>query len=122
MSQARAVVVALALTSLVAAPTRDLAAQEINKLSLEHYLDMESVSNPQISPDGSRVVYTRGWIDVANDQRESSLWMINIDGTRNRQLEDGGGAQWSPDATRILYTARGEPSGSQIFVRWMLLI
>ena len=32
---------------------------------------------------------------------------------------DGGGASWSPDGTRILYTARGEPQGSQLFVRWM---
>jgi len=119
MRPTRAVVAVLALTSLAAVPTRDLAAQEMTKLSLEQYMDIESVSNPQISPDGSRVVYTRGWIDATNDQRKSSLWMIDIDGTKNRQLEDGGGAQWSPDGTRILYTTDGEPSGSQIFVRWM---
>ena len=93
------------------------AAQE--RLSLTHYLDMESVSDPRISPDGERIVYTRGWVDKQADRRESSLWMMNADGSRARHLVDGGGARWSPDGTRILFTARGEPGGSQLFVRWM---
>ena len=33
-------------------------------------------SNPQISPDGSEVVYTRGGIVRVNDRRESSLWIM----------------------------------------------
>ena len=37
------------------------------RLALDQYMDMESVSNPQISPDGARIVYTRGWIDKRND-------------------------------------------------------
>lgn len=90
-----------------------------NVLSLEHYMDMESVGSPQISPDGERIVYTRGWVDKVNDRRESSLWVMNADGSRNRHLLDGGGARWSPDGSRILFTAPGEPSGAQIHVRWM---
>jgi dipeptidyl aminopeptidase/acylaminoacyl peptidase len=105
-----------ALATAAGASAQDDA---IRRLSLEHYLDMESVSSPQISPDGSTIVYTRGWIDKVNDSRESSLWIMRADGTRNRHLLDGGGALWSPDGTRILFTAPGEPSGSQIFVRWM---
>ena len=34
-------------------------------------------------------------------------------------LTNGSGAIWSPDGTRIAYTRDGEPSGSQIWVRWM---
>ncbi|MCH8256184.1 MAG: PD40 domain-containing protein [Gemmatimonadetes bacterium] len=105
----------------VAGAPSPAAAQgtDIQRLTLDHYLDMESVSNPRISPDGSRIVYTRGWSDRVNDQRKSSLWIMNADGSRNRQLLEGSGAQWSPDGTRILFTTQGEPSGSQIFVRWM---
>jgi dipeptidyl aminopeptidase/acylaminoacyl peptidase len=107
------------LTIALAGAPADAVGQEVQRLALEQYLDMESVSNPQISPDGSRIVYTRGWIDKVNDSRESSLWIMDADGSRNRQLLDGGGARWSPDGTRILYTAPGEPRGAQIFVRWM---
>ena len=94
-------------------------AAAVQKLSLDTYLDMETVSDPQISPDGTRIVYTRGWIDRVNDRRESSLWVMDADGSRNRHLVEGSGARWSPDGTRILFTAPGEPGGTQIFVRWM---
>ena len=114
--------VALSFVLLLLVGFPDLAiaqGDDIRPLSLEHYMDMESVSNPQISPDGSQIVYTRGWIDKVSDSRKSSLWVMDADGSKNRHLVDGGGAQWSPAGTRILYTAPGEPSGSQIFVRWM---
>ena len=95
------------------------ASAQNERLSLENYLDMESVANPQISPDGSRIIYTRQWVDKVNDRSQSSLWIMNTDGTRNRHLLEGSGARWSPDGTRILFTRQGEPNGSQIFVRWM---
>ena len=91
-------------------------AQTPDLLSLDLYFEMESVSNPRISPDGSEVVYTRGWIDKMNDRRESSLWIMNADGSKNRFLVDGSNARWSPDGTRIAFTARGEPKGTQLFV------
>ncbi len=99
-------------------PISEASAQD-QRLSVEHYLDMESVSNPQISPDGTRIIYTRQWVDKVNDRRESALWMMNSDGTRTRHLVEGSGARWSPDGTRILFTKEGEPKGSQLFVRWM---
>ncbi len=110
----------IALTLVLAVPVVATAQDsDIQRLSLETYLDMESVSNPQISPDGAAIVYTRGWIDKLNDRRKSSLWIMNADGSRNRRLLEGGGARWSPDGTRILFVEQGEPEGSQIFVRWM---
>ena len=108
---------------LIAATLPSLASSQTDadtkKLTLEMYLDLESVSNPQISPDGARIVYTRGWVDKMNDRRESSIWIMNADGNKNHFLVDGSGPLWSPDGTRITYTAKGEPEGSQIFVRWM---
>jgi dipeptidyl aminopeptidase/acylaminoacyl peptidase len=112
------ILVAMAVLGTLA-PLTHAAAQESRRLSLDDYMEMESVSNPQISPDGSTIVYTRGWIDKVNDARESSLWIMDSDGSRNRHLLDAGSARWSPDGTRILYTAPGEPGGAQIHVRWM---
>jgi dipeptidyl aminopeptidase/acylaminoacyl peptidase len=110
----------LALAVLVAgAFTPDTAQAQAKTLELATYLNWEWASSPQISPDGTQIIYTRRWVDPVNDRRESSIWIMNADGTRNRFLVDGGSPVWSPSGDRIAFTARGEPSGSQIFVRWM---
>lgn len=109
---------ALALASLPAA----MAAQNPvanDRLNLDLYWEFETVSDPQLSPDGAQIIYTRGWIDKVNDKRESSLWIMNADGSKNRFLVRGSGARWSPTGDRIAYTAQGEPKGLQIFVRYM---
>lgn len=111
----------LAIVALLAVLPCAVVGQENPKdrLSLDLYLEMESVSDPQLSPDGRQIIYTRGWIDKVNDRRQSALWMMNADGSKNRFLTEGSGARWSPDGTRIAYLAAGEPTGRQIFVRWM---
>jgi hypothetical protein len=47
------------------------------KLPFDLYLEMESVSDPQISPDGRQNTYTRGWIDKVNYRRQAALWIMN---------------------------------------------
>lgn len=107
----------LALMALV--PAVSLAAADSNKLSLDLYAEYETVADPQISPDGSQIVYTRRWVDKVNDRWESSLWIMNADGGKNRFLVKGSSPRWSPDGTRIAFLAEGQPKGQQIFVRWM---
>ncbi|MGH7601233.1 MAG: TolB family protein, partial [bacterium] len=96
-----------------------LAQTEKGKLALDLYLEMEEVSDPQISPDGAQIIYTRQWVDKMNDSRESSLWIMNSDGSKNRFLIDGSSPQWSPDGSRLAFLAKGKPQGTQLFVRWM---
>jgi dipeptidyl aminopeptidase/acylaminoacyl peptidase len=90
-----------------------------DRLNLEMYWELQNASNPQISPDGRQVVYTRGWIDPKNDSRKSEVWIMDANGERKRFLAEGSSPSWSPDGTRIAYTASGEPGGSQIYIRWM---
>ena len=80
-----ATVLATALT--LSAPFAGAQARPAqNKLNLEQYLDWEDVQSPQLSPDGSQVIYTRRWVDKMNDKWETTLWLMNVDGSRPRQL------------------------------------
>ncbi len=91
----------------------------VDLLTVGHYMDMERVADPQISPDGSRVVYVRSWVNQQEDRFDSEVRIMDADGGRPRFLLEGSSPRWSPDGTRIAYLAPGEPSGQQIFVRWM---
>ena len=104
------------------AHAQQAAAQQAapaNRLTIADYFNWEDVASPSLSPDGRQIIYTRTWTDQLNDKRESSVWIMNADGTRNRFLVKGSDAKWSPDGTRISYIAPGEPGGAQIWVRYM---
>jgi dipeptidyl aminopeptidase/acylaminoacyl peptidase len=81
-----------------------------------HLLDVESGairrltfsdstnSAPAISPDGSQVVF------MSSRTEKPQLWLLPLDGGEPRRLTDlpqgvGGGAVWSPDGTKLAFTA-----------------
>ena len=83
---------------------------------------LEWVADPQISPDGSQVVYARSFNDIMTDRARSNLWIVDFDGSNHRPLTSGnnnyGSARWSPDGGRLAYVSSRDGS-SQIYVRWM---
>ncbi len=97
----------------------NVQAQDSKKLTLDLFLDWEYALNPQISPDGAQIIYTRRWTDKVNDKYENDVWIVNADGTRNRFLLKGSSPVFSPDGKRIAYVAPGQPTGTQIFVKWL---
>ena len=60
------------------------AAQQPKYVDKATYFQMESISNPAISPDGSTVIFSRGYVDLSRDQNQSNLWVIDIKGERLR--------------------------------------
>lgn len=95
---------------------------QTEKLELMDVFDLEFVSDPQISPDGSQVVYVRNFKDVMADANRSNLWIVNADGSKNRPLTTGNQSdyspRWSPDGTRIIYLSTKNGS-SQMYLRWL---
>lgn len=68
-----------------------------------------SAGEPQVSPDGTRLLYTLARADEQTKKTSSNVWMVNIDGSKARQLttsgERNGGARWSPDGLQIAFVS-----------------
>src|SRR5262245_57216999 len=95
------------------------ATSGARSLHVTAYLDLEKASNPQISPNGETIVYTRSWVNVQQDFFEKQLLVMDSRGGHNHSLIKGGKeAQWSPDSSRVAYLDQTE-TGDEIFVRWM---
>jgi dipeptidyl aminopeptidase/acylaminoacyl peptidase len=67
-----------------------------------------TVSDPQWSPDGTRITYTARPTSKADDGALSDVWMVTIAGGAKKKLVSGAGAsdnaRWSPDGQWIAYT------------------
>ncbi len=83
---------------------------------------LEFASDPQISPDGSKVAYLRNAVDVMTDRVRSQLWLVSIDGDEHQPLTDwnvnASSPRWSPDGKRLAYAAKGGEV-TQVFVQWI---
>jgi acylaminoacyl-peptidase len=81
--------------------------------------ELEVAVDPQISPDGTQVVYARTAMDVMTDRARPSLWILDVASGEQRPLvRDASSPRWSPDGTRLLYVA-GDADRPQLWVRWM---
>lgn len=70
------------------------------------------ISDPQISPDGSRILYGVTYTDIGNNARRRILSVMNIDGTNNRQLLDikksASNARWINQGKSIMFLQGGK--------------
>src|SRR5947209_9880517 len=108
----RFILIALISVGFGAGAVRAQETFSPTRLTTDHYFDLERISDAQISPDGSRIVYTRQQVNRLEDKWEPSIWIVNADGSQNRFLTKGGAGRWSPDSKRLLYTAEAEPGHS----------
>jgi len=92
------------------------------RFNLLDVFQLEYAADPQISPDGTRIVYVRSFMDIMADQPRSNLWIVDADGSNHRPLTTGNenhrSPRWSPDGTRLLYLS-GEEHTAQVYCRWM---
>ncbi|RKY87028.1 hypothetical protein DRQ09_05150 [candidate division KSB1 bacterium] len=88
--------------------TGQIYSQGYNKrpMTVDDLLEMVSVSNAKISPDGKWIVYSRTTIDWDKNKRISHLWMVSTDGKEKFQFTNKAGdssPEWSPDGRKIAF-------------------
>jgi dipeptidyl aminopeptidase/acylaminoacyl peptidase len=108
----------LALVSAV------LSAQTRRPFKLDDIAKFKNINDPQCSADGKTVAYSMSQIDVKEDRNGNAhIWMINYDGTGNRQVtsseQSEGSPRWSPDGKYLSFTSSrpGPARGNQV---WLL--
>jgi dipeptidyl aminopeptidase/acylaminoacyl peptidase len=92
------------------------------RLAIEDVFNLQLATDPQIAPDGKRIVYVRQFSDIMTDKRHSNLWIINADGSDHRPLTTGNfddtAPRWSADGSQLLYLSNRDGS-PQIYRRWL---
>ncbi|MGB5385448.1 MAG: S9 family peptidase [Eudoraea sp.] len=97
--------------------------QQKTNLELTDIFNMEFVSDPQISPDGSKIIYVRNFKDIMTDKNLSNLWIVNFDGSQNRPLTTGNqndlSPRWSHDGNKIVFKSNMQDDKMKLFMMWM---
>jgi acylaminoacyl-peptidase len=98
-------------------------SQAVNKLELLDIFNLEFISDPQISPDGKQIIYTRNFKDVMTDKNHSNLWISNFDGSKQRPLTVGNqndyAARWSHDGNKVVYLSNQADDKVKLYMMWL---
>jgi dipeptidyl aminopeptidase/acylaminoacyl peptidase len=100
------------LSSVAVAAPRPVAAEDLFKFTY--------ITNTQISPDGTRVVFVATRFNGPKETYDSNLYLVAVTGGEPRRLTNtgrDGGPVWSPDSRTIAFTRGPAKKGlrAQIF-------
>lgn len=81
------------------------------KITIEDLRRFKFVSDPQISPDGSKVAFVLSTINYKEDKYERHIWTAETETGKTQQYTHGKNndtyPRWSPDGTKLLFLSRG---------------
>ena len=85
---------------------------EDGKMTPEVLLAFGRLSDPQVSPDGKKILYGVSYTSVKDNRSVRNLYICNLDGSDNQQLTTSGksigNARWSADGKHIAFTMGGQ--------------
>ncbi len=82
------------------------------RMTPEALLAFGRISDPQVSPDGTKILYGTSYTSIGENRSVRNLFICNLDGSDNRQLTCSGqsisNARWLPDGKRIAFLMGGQ--------------
>ena len=106
------IAIAASLAVQLAAQDASQPAPQKRSISEKDLFDFVWVTNPQLSPDGERVAFTRVNVDDKRTGYETSIWIVATDGKQAPiRLTNGkhdAQPRWSPDGQHIAFVRGGD--------------
>ena len=104
--------------ALPVAASAAAAAAEPHPFTVHDLLAMQRISDPQVSPDGTQVLFTLRTTDLDANAGRNDLWLVGADGSGLRQITthkagDFNG-RWASDG-RAIYFLSTRSGSSQVF-------
>jgi dipeptidyl aminopeptidase/acylaminoacyl peptidase len=118
-SRIRLLLAAFAAAQLALVST---AAQSPRPMGIVDLLSVPRLGDPQLSPDGRDVVFTRSDADWKSGKRLTHVWRARAEGTAapvqlTNGAENENAPRWAPDGRTIAFTTkRGEDEFAQIYL------
>ncbi len=85
---------------------------ENGQMTPEALLALGRISDPQVSPDGSHILYGVSYTSIEENRSVRNLYICNLDGSNNQQLSRSGksinNARWSADGKKIVFLMGGQ--------------
>lgn len=88
-------------------------------ITADDLLRFQFMADPQVSPDGTQVLFVRRHIDAAKNKYVSHLFLVDRDGRAAQLTQGEGGAgspRWSPDGTTVAFLSGRDKPASQIYL------
>ena len=107
----------IACAAAVDAAPRTVATRVVREDDL---LRLQWIADPQISPDGARVAFTRVSVDSVADDYRTEMWVVDAEGGVPRALTRGphdAQPRWSPDGRTLAFVRAEDGKPGQI---WLL--
>ena len=99
----------LLLIGILIVPSSITLGAQKRPMKIVDLINLPSLGDPQLSPDGELLLYTRSDADWELNGTATHIWRVRTDGSESVQLtngEDGeSSSRWSPDGTRIAFLA-----------------
>ena len=110
--------IALVVSMLALASPAPAGESATHPFSVHDMLAVDRISDPQLSPDGSRLAFVRRTTDLEANRGRTDLWLVGLDGEGLRRLTSHPAGdhdpRWAPDG-RSLWFLSSRSGSSQVW-------